>query len=179
MNFELNKIIASILLAALICMLVGNLADVFYTKDLPAAMRGFSVAVTGDTAGAIPGAPEPEPLIDIAGLMAKASIQLGKEVAKKCISCHNLNKGEANKIGPHLWDVVNRDKASVSDYSYSKVLKNKGGKWDYESLFGFLKQPSKYAPGTKMSFAGLAKPEDIANVVAFLRSQSDNPAPLP
>jgi cytochrome c len=175
--FELNKIIASILLAALVCMLAGNFADIFYAKNAKPKERGYAVVVD-DSAASVAATVVEEIKLDIPALMAKASAELGEQVAKKCAACHNVDKGEPNKIGPHLWSVVGRDKASISDYNYSKALQTKGGKWDYDSLFAFLKNPSKYAPGTKMAFAGLAKPEDIANVVAFLRSKSDNPAPL-
>jgi cytochrome c len=177
-NFELNKLVASILLAALICMLVNNIADVIYVKDSKPVERGYAVNVNTDTPVA-QAKVEPEVKIDIPSLMAKASAELGQEVIKKCVGCHNFNEGGTNKIGPLLWNVVNRDKASEAGYSYSKAMQSKGGKWDYESLFGFLHKPSEYMPGTKMTFQGLAKPEDIANVVAFLRSQSHDPAALP
>ena len=111
--------------------------------------------------------------------MAKANVDAGKEVAKKCIACHNVGENQPNKIGPHLWDTVGRNKASIDDYHYSGAMQNKGGKWDYENLFAFLANPSAYIPGTKMTFAGLNKPEDIANIIAFLRAQSHNPIPLP
>jgi len=177
-NFELNKIVASVLVAALVCMLAGNFADVFYAKNAKPKERGYAIIVE-ESAGSIAVTIIPEEKLDIPALMAKASAELGEQVAKKCVACHNLGEGEPNKIGPHLWDVVGRDKASISDYSYSKALQTKGGKWDYDSLFALLKNPSKYTPGTKMAFAGLAKSEDIANVVAFLRTKSHTPAPLP
>ena len=159
-------------------MLAGNFADIFYAKNVKPKERGYAVAVSASPANTAATVQE-EVKLDIAALMAKASAELGEQVAKKCVACHNLGEGEPNKIGPHLWDVVGRDKASISDYSYSKALQTKGGKWDYDSLVAFLKHPSKYAPGTKMAFAGLAKPEEIANVIAFLRTKSHNPPPLP
>lgn len=177
-NFELNKIIAAILVAMLVCMIAGNVADMLYVKDVQPKVRGFAIDVKDDK-NTIQVAALVQAPIDIPALMAKANADLGKDVIKKCIACHNVGENEPNKIGPHLWDVVGRDKASISDYSYSKPMQNKGGKWDYESLFSFLQAPSSYIPGTKMSFAGLSKPEDIANVIAFLRNQSHNPAPLP
>ncbi len=176
-NFELNKIVAGILIAGLACMVAKNIADIVYVKDKQPAERGFAVKV--DNLNQPQVAAVVEVKIDIPVLMAKASAELGQEIAKKCVSCHNFNKGESNKIGPLLWEIVGRDKAVEEGYSYSKALQNKGGKWDYESLFAFLHKPSEYVAGTKMAFAGIAKPEDIANLVAFLRSKSDNPVPLP
>ena len=178
-SFELNKIFASLLLAALICMVSGNLADLFYHKNSPSKERGFAVNVQNAVSNDAAQKATSEPPIDIAALMSKANAQLGKDMVKKCIACHNVNEGEPNKIGPHLWDVVGRDKAIISDYNYSKAMKSVGGKWDYESLFAYLKNPAKFIPGNKMAFAGIAKSEDIANLVAFLRSQSHNPLPLP
>ncbi len=186
LNFEFNKIIASVLIAGLVCMLTKNVADIIYVKDAAPAARGYAIKIDGAE-------PPPSPVlalekkIDIPALMAKANAAEGSHTAKKCIACHNFNKGEANKIGPLLWQVVGRAKAAYDGYGYSKALQAKGGSWDYESLFAFLHKPSEYAPGTKMSFAGIAKPEDIANVIAFLRSKSDNrsdtygdaPAPSP
>jgi cytochrome c len=177
-NFELNKIIASLLLAGLVCMIAKNVADIVYVKDEKPLARGYAVKID-NTNQPQPQAAAPEIKIDIPALMVKANLEAGREIVKKCISCHNFNKGESNKIGPLLWEVVGRDKGSEAGYGYSKAMQTKGGKWDYESLFAFLRKPSEYVPGTKMSFAGLAKAEDIANVIAFLRSKSDNPAPLP
>jgi cytochrome c len=177
-NFELNKIVASVLVAALACMLAGNLARILYVTNQKPAVRGYAVNTANSNATAEATA-APEVKIDIPALMAKANAELGKEVAKKCVACHNFNDGEPNKIGPILWNVVNRAKASIANYNYSKPLQNKGGVWDYDSLFAFLHKPTEYIPGTKMAFVGLSKPEDIANVIAFLREKSNNPAPLP
>ena len=94
-------------------------------------------------------------------------------------SCHDWTKGGPNKIGPNLYGVVGRAKASHPGFDYSAALKGKGGEWSYAELFNFLRQPAAYAPGTKMSFAGLPRPADRLNVIAFLRTQADSPAPLP
>ncbi|MCF8462683.1 MAG: cytochrome c family protein [Rickettsiaceae bacterium] len=173
-NLEWNKIAASFLLTALVIMLAGNIADILYRPNLPAEHRGFEVAVS-DVAASQSGAQAsaPEAPIDIKALMAKASAQAGSLLAKKCIACHSLDKGGPNKVGPHLWGVVQRAKASISDYKYSAALSGKGGVWDIEDLAAFLHKPSAYAPGTKMGFMGFAKPEDIANVIAYLETLKD------
>lgn len=169
-GLELNKIAASILLASLIAMLVGVVANILYKPNLNPLQRGYSVEVTeGNAAEA---QPTEQLKLDIAELMKKANIEAGKEVIKKCLSCHSFDKGGANKIGPNLWNIVGRAKATVEGYKYSAALMTLGNNWDEESLFHFLYRPTKYAPGTKMSFAGLTKPEEIANVVAFLKTLS-------
>lgn len=167
-GFELNKIAASVLLAGLITLIVGIVANALYKPELKPATRGYSVAVSEESpAGA---EPAPEIKIDIAALMKAANAEAGKEVVKKCVACHTFEKGGANKVGPHLWDVVGKDKGKAEGYKYSTALVAAGGKWDEESLFHFLNKPSKFIPGTKMTFAGLTKPEDIANVIAYLKT---------
>ena len=173
-NLEWNKLAAAFLLTALIIMLAGNIADILYMPNLPAEHRGFEVAVAENTAGTnTPKASSAPEVIDIKSLMIKASAQAGAILSKKCISCHSLEKAGPNKIGPHLWGVVERAKASISDYKYSTALSSKGGKWDIESLAEFLHKPSAYVPGTKMGFMGFAKPEELANIIAYLETLKD------
>ena len=105
----------------------------------------------------------------------------GIKVAKKCTACHTFEEGGANKVGPALYDVVNRDMGVVDGFGYSSALKAfaEGKKWDYESLNGFFWKPKKYMKGTAMGFAGLKKVQDRADLVAYLRTLSASPAPLP
>lgn len=168
-GFELNKIAASILLASLIAMLVGFVANILYKPGFKAAARGYSVEVTESESTS---APAEEVKFDISELMKTANAEAGKEIVKKCISCHSFEKGGANKVGPHLWNVAGGDKANVDGYNYSAALKAIGGKWDDESLFHFLHKPSKFVPGTKMSFIGISKPQDLANVVLYLKTMA-------
>lgn len=112
-------------------------------------------------------------------LLASAAPDKGVKVFKKCKSCHTVAKGGKNMVGPNLWDVVGAAKASVAGFSYSGVLKEKGGEWTYADLDAFLLSPKGYAKGTKMSFVGLKKAGDRAAVIAYLRSLSDSPKPLP
>ena len=112
-------------------------------------------------------------------LLASASLDNGEKLFKKCATCHNYEKGSANKVGPHLWNIINRPKANVEGFAYSKALAEYGGEWGYEELAEFLYKPKKYIKGTKMNFAGLKKVKDRADLVYFLREQSDNPASLP
>lgn len=112
--------------------------------------------------------------------LASADAQKGADVFKKCGACHSDQKGGPNQIGPQLWGVVGRPMASEAGFAYSDALKGKAkGPWTFDELFQWLKSPKAYAPGTKMTFAGLSKPEDRANVIAYLNSQSDSPQKLP
>ena len=115
----------------------------------------------------------------ISALLMNSSIEKGEKIYKKCGSCHNHEKGSRNKVGPNLWNIVNRSKASMDGFAYSDALAKSGGVWSYEELAAFVYKPKEYIIGTKMNFAGLKKVEDRANLVLFLRDQSDNPAPLP
>jgi cytochrome c len=116
----------------------------------------------------------------ISALLASADAEAGSKVARKCSACHSFEEGGPNKVGPNLYDLVGREIASHEGYSYSDALSSKAGsQWDYESLAAFLTDPKAWAPGTKMSFAGVKKPEELADLIAYLRSLSANPAPLP
>lgn len=166
----MNKIFASLLVAGLIAMLVGNITNFIYHKNLPAVKRGFMIAVDSQASASKTG--KSEAPIDIKALMSSAVAALGKDLFKKCVACHTFEKGGANKIGPNLWGIFDKPKAS-KDYAYSSALKSKGGLWDAEELYHFLHKPSKHIPGTKMSFVGIEKPQDIANMIAFLKENAD------
>jgi len=177
-GIELNKIAASILLAGLIAMVASNLTDILYKPDLVPAKRGFEVPVQSVPTANAEVAPK-EVVFDVKALMATADPVKGAQIAKKCSACHSFDKDGPNRVGPHLWGVLERQKASVPGYSYSQAFTAQKGKWDYPDLFRYLYDPKTAIPGNKMSFMGLKKPEDIADVVAYLRSLSDNPTPLP
>jgi cytochrome c len=115
----------------------------------------------------------------IGTLLAQADLDAGAKDARKCGACHSFEEGGPAKIGPPLWDVVGRDIAAVEDFAYSDALAGKEGAWDYQALDAFLAQPREWAPGTKMAFAGLRKPEERADIILYLRSLSSDPAPLP
>jgi cytochrome c len=116
----------------------------------------------------------------VLALLASADVAAGQKVLRKCTACHTVDEGGANKIGPNLWNVVGRGIASSDGYKYSKSLQEKSGDaWSYENLDGFLGKPKEWAPGTKMSFAGLKKIQERADLIVYLRSLSSSPAPLP
>ena len=124
-------------------------------------------------------APEPEPEVDFPTLLAAADPADGARVFRKCTSCHTTEQGGANRVGPNLWNVVGSAPGGVDGFSYSGAITGLTQVWDYEALDAFLAKPRDYAPGNKMTFAGLRKPEDRAEVIAYLRTLSDNPLPLP
>ena len=120
-----------------------------------------------------------EEKVDIAALMSMGDLATGEKVFKKCAACHSIVKDGKNNIGPALYNVVNRDVGSVSDYKYSKALSEYGKEWTFEELNGYLIKPTKWIKGTKMAFAGLRKEKDRASVILYLNQNSDNPLPLP
>ena len=123
---------------------------------------------------------QPEtPASGLGALLASADAEAGKKLAKKCSACHTVNKGGKNKIGPTLWDVVGRGIGATEGFKFSGALANLGGTWGYEELDGFLKKPKTFASGTKMSFSGIKSETDRANLIAYLRSLSDDPKALP
>ncbi|HXJ01649.1 MAG TPA: cytochrome c family protein, partial [Micropepsaceae bacterium] len=124
-------------------------------------------------------APVAEPAPDFASVIPMADVMAGESVAERCGACHDWSKGGPNKIGPNLYGVIGRAKASHLGFDYSPAMKEKGGNWTYADLFTFLRQPAAFVPGTKMGFAGLPRVQDRLNVIAFLRMQADMPAPLP
>ena len=131
-------------------------------------------------ASAAAGAATAAPAADFKTLLASADPAAGEKVFGKCKACHNTEKGGANQVGPNLWGVVGRPIAQHEGFSYSQALSSHaGGTWTYDELNSYLTSPKAWAPGTKMTFAGLSKPEERANVIAYLRTRSDSPPPLP
>lgn len=115
----------------------------------------------------------------IAFYLASADPAKGAEVFKKCAACHNATKGGPNALGPNLWGVLGEPIGKGKGFAFSDALASKGGVWEWQNLSDWLKSPKAFAPGTKMTFAGLSKPEDRANLIAYLNQQSDAPKPLP
>jgi cytochrome c len=168
-DLEVNKIAAAIFMAGLIALVSGKVADTLYHPVEAPEKRGFAVEVAESTTetGVAPVAEAP---IDVVALMAAADAAAGATTFKKCASCHSTEPGK-NTVGPSLAGIVGAKKAAHGEFAYSEALKAKGGTWDYADLFEFLKSPKTYAPGTKMSFAGLKDPKERANVIAFLKSK--------
>lgn len=174
-SYEINKILGALLFTCL-CLLSLNIAAEALFHPAKPAKPGFEVVVEEKpAAGAVAATPD-EP---IEKLLASADISKGESSAKKCAACHTFGKGEPNRVGPNLYGVVGRARASVAGFNYSAAMKAKGGTWTIEELNTYLINPKAMVPGTTMSFAGVPKGSERADVIAYLNSKSDNPAALP
>lgn len=177
-SFEFNKIAGAFLMSLLIVTVIGHIGNIIIPKPVVQRDDGGHESTAGaQTAAATPEAP-PKPIAD---LLKTASAEDGAKVFKtKCTSCHNAEKGGANKVGPNLWNIVGDAKADPAlGFNFSDAMKAKGGNWTYDDLSAFLLNPKGFVPGTRMTFVGLKKDEERANVIAFLRNQADSPKPLP
>jgi cytochrome c len=175
-SFEMNKILGAVLGACLAILSINIAAGAIFAPHKP-AKPGYEIAVP-DQPGKEPAKPA-EPELPIEALLAKAEVSKGETAAKKCAACHTFNKGGKNLVGPHLWGIVGRPKASEPGFNYSAALKAKGGNWTIQDLNEFIHSPKGSVPGTNMTFAGIAKATERADLLAYLNTLSDNPAPLP
>ena len=178
-SFEINKIVAAILMVALLIIGIGKLTNVIFHVEKPET-PGYAVEV--DQVVVVSAETESgttEEKIDIAALLAMGDLATGEKVFKKCAACHSIVKGGKNNIGPALYNVVGRKIGVIDDYKYSKALSEYGKEWTFEELNGYLIKPAKWIKGTKMAFAGLRKETDRASVILYLNQNSDNPLPLP
>ena len=177
-SFEINKIIAAVLLIALVVIGIGKISDIaFYVKK--PEKSAYKVEVLEQNTTSISKEEKVVEKIDIAALLALGNISHGEKVFKKCAACHLVNKGGENKIGPALYGIIGRKVASKEDYKYSKAMASYDKNWTFEEMNGYLKKPQSYIKGTKMAFAGLRKEKDRASVLLYLNQNSDNPLPLP
>ena len=177
-SFELNKIIAAVLLVALLIIGLSKISDLVFHIEKP-EIAGYKVEVEEESKVLTSEKQENIVEIDIAAIMAMGDVQAGEKIFKKCAACHSIIKGGKNKIGPALYSVVGRSVGGVTDYKYSKALSTYGKNWTFEELNGFLKKPATYLKGTKMAYAGLRKEKDRASVIMYLNQNGDNPLPLP
>ena len=173
------RIMGTVLGAILFVVAVHLVSQAVYYAPPPAKPAYVVPGVEAKAETPAPAAaPVAEQLPDFAAAIPAADAMAGAAVAERCAACHDWTKGGPNKIGPNLYAVAGRPKASHPGFDYSAALKAKGGDWSSADLFNFLRQPSVFAPGTKMSFAGLPRASDRLNVIAFLRMQADMPAPI-
>ena len=179
-SFEFNKFAMAILGTVFLVMCLTFISDSLFHSEKP-EQQGYAVEVAESTGGGDEAAETGPAYEPINALLAGADLAQGQKVAKKCAACHTFEEGGADKVGPALYDIVNKSIASSGGFGYSAPMKEyaAGKTWTYEELNGFLWNPKKYLKGTAMGFPGLKKVGDRAAIVAYLRSLSANPAPLP
>lgn len=151
--------------------MIGNM--VIPVREPPATASAPAAAPAPTVASA------PAEIEDIGPLLAEADVGEGEAQFKKCVACHTVEKGGPDRVGPNLWGIVGAPKAHSEAFSYSKAIAGMEGEWTYEDLNRFIANPRAFAPGTKMTFAGLRKAEDRAALIAYLRTLDDSPPPLP
>ena len=177
-SFELNKILGAILGTCLFLLALNITAGAVFSAAKP-AKPGYDIAVTEAPAGGAGGGAAPAQDEPIEQLLASADPKKGETAAKKCQACHTFGKGEPNRVGPNLYGVVGRDRASEAGFNYSAAMKAKGGSWTVDDLDKFIQNPKAFVPGTSMGFAGVSKAQERADIIAYLNTMSDSPQPLP
>ncbi len=173
MDDRSNTIAGWVLAGGIVALGLSIVSGMYFHGEAP-EKEGFAVAAeAGGEAGGAAAVP-------IATLLATADVAKGEAVFKKCAACHTIAQGGPNGIGPNLWAAMGKPHGHVAGFSYSDALKSVPGNWDFEGMDKWLANPKKYAPGTKMTFAGLGNPEERANLIAYLNSQGSNlPLPAP
>ena len=175
-SFEFNKIAGAVLATGLFLVALNITAEAIFSPGHP-AKPGFEIELKPQTAAGPAAQAAPDEPIE--KLLANATVERGEAVTKQCATCHTFQKGGPNGIGPNLYDIVGRPKASEPGFSYSDAMKAKGGEWTIDDLNKFLTSPGKFVPGTKMTFAGLTRGNQRADAIDYLNSLADNPKPLP
>tara|TARA_B100001123_G_C15312870_1_gene1025110 strand:- start:1726 stop:2274 length:549 start_codon:yes stop_codon:yes gene_type:complete len=180
-SFEFNKFLASLIIAIIVVVIIGKFGDILinsnkntdketaYKIEIPETTDNSSKNIVNNQ----------ESIESISAFLASASLENGKKIYKKCGTCHNYEKDSKSKIGPNLWNIINRPKANVEGFAYSNALVEFGGNWSYEELNNFLYKPKQYIPRTKMNFNGLNKQQDRADLILWLRENSDDLVDLP
>ena len=180
-SFEINKIIASILLTALIIIGIGKIVDILFYVEKPKLSAYKVEGIDQDSSSQQKSIKTEQAVkaVDIKTLLAMGDLAHGEKVFKKCTACHMIAADGKNKIGPNLWGVIGRTAGAIDDYNYSKAMKAYAKEWTFEEMNSYLIKPQAYIKGTKMAFAGLRKEKDRASVILYMNSKSSSPKPLP
>ncbi len=176
MSLEKNKIFAAICIALITAWLTSFISAQAFNQH---PLDKDAVEIEGATSSISTVSAKPKTAAPILHLIATADIARGKKLSKACAACHSFDKGGVNKVGPNLWNIINRKRASVASFSYSDAMSAKGGNWNYEGLNQFLWKPKKFIKGTNMNYLGIKKSEDRAAMIAWLRTLSASPAAAP
>jgi cytochrome c len=174
MDDRFNTIAGWVLFAGIIALGSSIVAGEMFQSERPEKMGYPIEGVAQEGEGGAAAAEQP-----IEVFLAKADAAKGADVFKKCAACHNADKGGANGVGPNLWGLLGEPVGQGRGFAFSPALSGKGGTWNWDNLSQWLTSPKAFAPGTKMTFAGISNPQDRANVIAFLNQHSDSPQPLP
>jgi cytochrome c len=182
-SFELTKIAGAVLAALLLMFAPRTFIDIMREGHNAPVANGFTLPKPAPATEAASGGAAAPAAFDpakVVAMIATAKPDSGAQTFKKCLSCHTGDKTSPSKAGPNLWGIVGRPRASRSDFNgYSDAMKTKGGEWSYADLASFIHSPKTFVPGTKMAFAGVPDPQDLADLIAYLRTLSDSPPALP
>lgn len=173
MDDRFNTIAGWVLFAGIVALGSSIVTGEYFHSERPEKM-GYPIAGVEEEGAGAAAAEQP-----IEVYLAKADPAAGQQIFNKCAACHNADKGGANQLGPNLWNVLGEPVGQGKGFAFSDALSKKGGTWSWDNLSQWLTSPRSFAPGTKMTFAGLSNPQDRANVIAFLNQHSDTPKPLP
>jgi len=178
-SWDMNKVIGAVLASVLFILAIKMIVIpvVFYAP--PPAKPGYIVQGVQETTTTASQTPAEETIPDWGTVLPKADVAAGQQAAQVCTQCHDWTKGGPDKIGPNLWGVVGRPRASKASFSYSSAMGSSHDPWTYDKLFTYLKSPSSVVPGTKMTYAGMKSEQQRINLLAFLRTQSDSPLAIP